>query len=264
MISLAIVIVWSCSIMFSRLYLGVHTLIDIIAAVFLAQGLLGAFWFFYSEFDELMVQDVRVPSACAVVVFFLLYTFPRSRPSTTTFGDCATTLGTANGFIFGRHFAGINHKALFEDYFNSISLSTDTPEITSLFWRVLVRIIVGYSLILATRAVCKLVFYSIFNWFGVVLGWDCVRYTNKLIEKQDSFCHISEIFAITPDGRTVYEVYKKESLPSNVKLVPLTRFIDTQMKPHTFDLDIPVKLCSYFIVCWVSIVIIPMIFNAYV
>ena len=85
---------YSISVIFSRLYLGVHSLVDIIGGLLIGIILLVTLYFYGDNFNEIMYNS---PNGCyyiilLVILFLTLY--PRARPWTSSYSTSSIVFGT--------------------------------------------------------------------------------------------------------------------------------------------------------------------------
>lgn len=115
---------WSFCVMFSRLYLGVHSPADVVTGGILGCLLL-AFWL---QVDNLVDFYITTSNGCflvlvAVIVLMLIH--PDPQPPTITYDDTLALAGIAVGVSFGRRFAPhrIVYAVLDNNSFASLGMS---------------------------------------------------------------------------------------------------------------------------------------------
>eukprot|EP00904_Undaria_pinnatifida_P008663 jgi/Undpi1/4927/HiC_scaffold_19.g08279.m1 len=92
---------WSAVIAISRLYMGVHSIPDIVAGYILGGGLL-AFWLnFGNTADAFIVENSRSWLAVLAGASALILAYPRPERWTNSYGDTALIVSTAAGFLLG-------------------------------------------------------------------------------------------------------------------------------------------------------------------
>ena len=116
---------WSFCVMFSRLYLGVHSPADVVAGGFLGCLLL-AFWL---QIDDMVDFYITTSNSCYVIlvgVIILMYIHPDPHPLTITYDDTLAMAGITVGVSFGRNFAPhrIIYAILDKHSFSSLHIST--------------------------------------------------------------------------------------------------------------------------------------------
>lgn len=95
---------WSFCVMFSRLYLGVHSPADVVTGGILGCLLL-AFWL---QVDDLVDFYITTSNGCYVIlvaVIVLMLIHPDPHPLTITYDDTVALAGITVGVSFGRSFA---------------------------------------------------------------------------------------------------------------------------------------------------------------
>jgi len=95
---------WSFCVMFSRLYLGVHSPADVVTGGILGCLLL-SFWLQVDSFVDFHMTSVNVSYMILVAVIVLMLVHPDSYPLTITYDDTMAMAGITTGFAFGRAYA---------------------------------------------------------------------------------------------------------------------------------------------------------------
>ena len=88
---------YSISVIFSRLYLGVHSLVDIVGGLFIGIVLLITLYFYGDNFNEIMYKS---PNGCYYITFLVilfLTLYPRARPWTSSYSTSSIVFGTWMG-----------------------------------------------------------------------------------------------------------------------------------------------------------------------
>merc|ERR1711953_111728 len=151
---------WSVLVMFSRLYLGVHSPADIVSGGILGSILLSLFLQVDDQID-LFISQRGFESILYYLIFvvFLLSIFPSTDVSNPCCSDAVILLGCVLGAVSAQ---STGHSALFDD-FSILTLN---------FWsRAFVRM-TAVTIQLgvmkpALKAILKPIWIGIYNWFGM-------------------------------------------------------------------------------------------------
>jgi len=100
-VGIIIVLLWCMLITFSRLYLGMHTVLDVIAGLILAIFLLIPFVPLADVVDRYLMYSKWTPLLILIVTVCLILIYPTSDQWTPTKGDTTLILGTCAGFFTG-------------------------------------------------------------------------------------------------------------------------------------------------------------------
>ncbi len=88
---------YSLSVIFSRLYLGVHSLVDIIGGLLLGLILLLALNYYGDYFNDIMYNDSNGCYYIILLVILFLTIYPRARPWTSSYSTSSIVFGTWMG-----------------------------------------------------------------------------------------------------------------------------------------------------------------------
>jgi sphingosine-1-phosphate phosphatase 1 len=100
-IGIIVVFLWCMLISLSRLYLGMHTVLDVIAGLLLATILLIPFVPLADVLDRYLMYNEWTPLILIVVTVSLIFIYPTSDQWTPTKGDTTLILGTCAGILTG-------------------------------------------------------------------------------------------------------------------------------------------------------------------
>jgi len=100
-IGIIVVFLWCMLITLSRLYLGMHTVLDVIAGLLLATVLLIPFVPFADVLDRYLMYCKWTPLLLLVVTVMLILIYPTTSQWTPTKGDTTLILGTCAGILTG-------------------------------------------------------------------------------------------------------------------------------------------------------------------
>ncbi|KAM6304914.1 sphingosine-1-phosphate phosphatase 2 [Aegotheles albertisi] len=155
--------VFSTLVCLSRLYTGMHTVLDVIGGALISAMLLVLSYPMWDTIDHLMLTSPFCPLVSIVVPLVLCYNYPRLDYYSPTRGDTTTILGAGAGATVG---FWLNNQFVAPAY-TSENVQLGFPLVTSKIVLVmLARFFVGISVILLTRQLMK----------SVVLGMLGYRY----------------------------------------------------------------------------------------
>ncbi|XP_033733826.1 sphingosine-1-phosphate phosphatase 2-like [Pecten maximus] len=149
---LTVALVWTILVGCSRIYLGMHTALDVICGILTACMIMPVLLPLVGTFDYLQVTHPLAPLVTVLGSFILCFVYPPVKEWNTARGDTATVHGIGGGISFG---CWLNHYLGF-----MYAVPSGAPyeiNIPSAEWFVLslVRIAVGATLIAAGRQVAK-------------------------------------------------------------------------------------------------------------
>ncbi|KAL1554558.1 lipid phosphate phosphatase delta-like [Salvia divinorum] len=147
---------------FGRIYLGMHSLIDIIGGLALGLGIL-AVWFSVSEYiDNFVVSGQNVVSFWAALCFLLLFAYPTPEVPTPSFEYHTAFNGVSFGIVIGIHLTF--HQFHHEDVARVFSPQLTLPAFVR-------RLLLGIPTILlvkfCSKALAKWILPIISNTLGI-------------------------------------------------------------------------------------------------
>jgi len=228
---------WSVLVMFSRLYLGVHSPADIVTGGILGGLLLSLYLQVDDQIDVFICQKGVEPILYyLILVVFLLSIFPSLDSTNPCCSDAVTLLGVVFGVICA---SKESNKALFSDY--SI--------LTASFWfRALFRLIVIGAFTLCVlkpmvKALVKSSVKSIYDFVGVE-HYSGSEHIKEIKQKKDSLFryskHLQPSFSIPP----VHLPIKQNRSETDI----LVEMSDKRFVPCTkWNHDLPIKFFVYSI-----------------
>lgn len=89
--------VWCMLVCISRLYLGIHTILDILAGCFIALSLLYVSSWFLDSFDDFLLTNPFSPIAVIIAGVFLMALYPKQHEWCPARGDTAKIVGVGIG-----------------------------------------------------------------------------------------------------------------------------------------------------------------------
>jgi len=160
------IVTWSFSVMFSRIYLGVHSPADVVTGSLLGCITLSA-WLHYDDFldraSAINGQAMLVP----LYVTVMLFIHPRPELETLSFTESVCMSGVAVGFVLSRTMVFGSHPP-FKGILDSISQSSRSWLVIILF--AITRFILGGSLVLLCRLIFKTVTRTVFPMLLRITG----------------------------------------------------------------------------------------------
>lgn len=164
-LSLTIALVWTSSICVSRLYLGMHTVLDVIVGISLTVVLMAVFLPFADCIDTFCITNPFSPLFVVALTLFAAIFYPSLDRWSTARGDTTTVIATNAGVLLG---SWLN---FFMGYLKNPTLAPPYVIIYPSFHDIglsLLRTCIGILILLATRAIVKLsVFWGLKLFFTI-------------------------------------------------------------------------------------------------
>nr|XP_060623879.1 sphingosine-1-phosphate phosphatase 2 [Anolis sagrei ordinatus] len=160
---------FSTLVCLSRIYTGMHTVLDVMVGSLVSVLLTVLVYPVWDVIDHLMVTSPLCPVFCIVVPLFLCYNYPKLDYYSPTRADTTTILGAGAGAVIG---FWINHQyvsnSLTEAVSHSVPFFTNEMLLTAL-----AKFLVGIGMVLVTRQIIKNVaLKSLCLWYEVSME-DC-------------------------------------------------------------------------------------------
>ncbi|XP_039413126.1 sphingosine-1-phosphate phosphatase 2 isoform X2 [Corvus cornix cornix] len=152
--------VFSTLVCLSRLYTGMHTVLDVIGGALISAVLLMLLYPAWDTIDHLLLTSPFCPLFSIVVPLVLCYNYPKLDYYSPTRGDTTTILGAAAGATVG---FWLNNQYAAPAY-TSKSFQPGFPLVTSTMVLVLARFFVGILVVLLTRWVMKSVVLGLLGY----------------------------------------------------------------------------------------------------
>ncbi|RXN01028.1 Sphingosine-1-phosphate phosphatase 2 [Acipenser ruthenus] len=164
-LGLVAAVVLSALVSLSRLYTGMHTVLDVICGVLITALVMAPTYPFWDVFDQLQLTSPYTPVFAVVVPFLMSYYYPRLDHYSPTRGDTTTILGVWAGCTFG---FWINFQ-LGETYVPTGAMPFHLPPVTlAALLLACARFLVGIVVLVVTRHVVKsLSLQALGVWFEV-------------------------------------------------------------------------------------------------
>ncbi|XP_034511147.1 sphingosine-1-phosphate phosphatase 2 isoform X1 [Ailuropoda melanoleuca] len=167
MLGLLMAVVFSTLVCLSRLYTGMHTVLDVLGGILVTAVLIVLTYPAWTLIDRLDSASPLFPVCVIVVPFFLCYTYPASDCYSPTRADTTTILAAGAGVTLG---FWVNH------FFQLASAPTESlpgiqnipPLTTNMLVLGLTKFTVGIALILLVRQLVQnLSLQVLYSWFKV-------------------------------------------------------------------------------------------------
>ncbi|XP_054459410.1 sphingosine-1-phosphate phosphatase 2 [Anoplopoma fimbria] len=164
-VGLLIALTLSSLVCLSRLYTGMHSVLDVICGALISAILLFLTFPYWEAFDRFQLTSPFSPIAALSLLFLLSYTYPELDRYTTTRGDTTTILGASAGCSVGYW---VNQQ-LGQTFEPQGSLPVPLPTLTAQSLALgTARYLVGVAALLGTRQVAKtLSLQVLYSWYGV-------------------------------------------------------------------------------------------------
>ncbi|XP_070242082.1 sphingosine-1-phosphate phosphatase 2 isoform X2 [Bos mutus] len=167
-LGLMMAVVFSTLVGLSRLYTGMHTVLDVLGGILITAILIVLTYPAWTLIDRLDSASPLLPVCVLVVPFFLCYNYPVSDYYSPTRADTTTIMAAGAGVTIG---FWINHFfQLVSEPMESLPVIQNIPPLTTdLLVLGLAKFTVGIVLILLVRQlVQKLSLQVLYSWFKVV------------------------------------------------------------------------------------------------
>ncbi|XP_070827207.1 sphingosine-1-phosphate phosphatase 2 [Chaetodon trifascialis] len=172
-VGLLIAATLSSLVCLSRLYTGMHSVLDVICGVLISGFLMFLTYPYWETFDHLQLTSRISPVVALAVPFFLCYTYPELEHYSTTRGDTTIILGAGAGSSVG-YWVNEQLGQTFEPQGTlPVPLPTLTADTLALG---AARLFVGVVALVGTRQVMKtLSLQVLYSWYKVRKRDDSAR-----------------------------------------------------------------------------------------
>ncbi|XP_078420651.1 sphingosine-1-phosphate phosphatase 2 isoform X1 [Cetorhinus maximus] len=180
----------SALVSLSRLYTGMHTVLDVICGVLITAVLMALTYPFWNILDNFQLTSPLTPIIAIVMPFFMSYTYPALDHYSPTRGDTTIILGVASGCTVG-FWMNYQYGRTYEPTGSlPFEIPSITPEVVSL---AIARFLIGILVLVATRQVVKTLSLKVlYAWFDVA-GHDMEARKRLEIEVPYKFATYSSI-----------------------------------------------------------------------
>ncbi|XP_069003565.1 sphingosine-1-phosphate phosphatase 2 isoform X2 [Embiotoca jacksoni] len=161
-VGLLIAVMLSSLVCLSRLYTGMHSVLDVICGALISAVLLLLTYPYWETFDHFQLTSRFSPVAAPLLLLFLGYTYPELDHYSTTRGDTVTILGACAGYSVGS-WVNVQLGQTFEPQGTlPVPLPTLTPNALALGAG---RFLVGVVALVGTRQIMKTGSLKMLYWW---------------------------------------------------------------------------------------------------
>lgn len=167
---LAVLVLWSFSIAFSRIYNGHHFLVDVFGGFFLAMGILTVWTRYLRYIVDAAVLDPSVffPLALLAAAVFLLYIHPQASSPNPAAAETALVLGVPVGTTFGVWL----HLTFNVTTGFGYKMMDPLPVFSNFLVVIIARFIIGVIAVAIVREASKFIFLPILlYWHNQIASW---------------------------------------------------------------------------------------------
>ncbi|XP_068601215.1 sphingosine-1-phosphate phosphatase 2 [Brachionichthys hirsutus] len=183
-VGLLIAVTLSSLVGLSRLYTGMHSVLDVISGVFISAMFLFLTYPYWETFDRLQLNSHFSPIVALLLPLFLSYTYPELDHYSTTRGDTTAILGAGAGCSVGYW---VNQQ-LGQTFEPQGVLPLPLPTLTAdALARGGARFLVGVAAVVGTRQVASTVSLKMLRWWYGVAKNDTSARRRKEIEVPHKF-----------------------------------------------------------------------------
>ncbi|XP_034556367.1 sphingosine-1-phosphate phosphatase 2 [Notolabrus celidotus] len=172
-VGLLIAVTLSSLVCLSRLYTGMHSVLDVICGVFISLTLTFLTYPYWETLDRFQLTSPISPVVALFLPLLLSYTYPELDHYSTTRGDTTTILGAGAGCSIG-YWVNVQLGQTFEP---QEGLPVPLPALTGgALVRTFARFLVGVVAVVGTRQVVKtLSLRALYSWYSVPKSDDSAR-----------------------------------------------------------------------------------------
>ncbi|KAK7882758.1 hypothetical protein WMY93_028932 [Mugilogobius chulae] len=183
-VGLPIAVTFSSLVCLSRVYTGMHSVLDVVSGVFISSCILFFTFPFWDTFDHYQLTSPVSPLLAIGLPLLLSYTYPDLQHYSPTRGDTTTILGVCAGCSVG-YWANVQLGETFEP---KEPLPVPIPEITTAsFTFGTVRFVLGVMTLVGIRQVMRTVSLNVLYWFYKIPKSDVNARRRKEIEVPSKF-----------------------------------------------------------------------------
>uniref|UniRef100_A0A6J0TS72 Sphingosine-1-phosphate phosphatase 2 n=1 Tax=Pogona vitticeps TaxID=103695 RepID=A0A6J0TS72_9SAUR len=155
---------FSILVCLSRIYTGMHTVLDVIVGSLMSALLTALVYPAWDVLDQLLLTNCLCPVFCIAVPLLLCYNYPKLDFYSPTRADTTTILGAGAGSVIG---FWINNHYISNTLTGAVSPSVPLITIEILLTG-LAKFLVGIAVLVVTRQIVKtVVLQSLCSWYSV-------------------------------------------------------------------------------------------------
>lgn len=247
-------LLWSVGVIFSRIYLGVHSPADMVGGGIMGVTILSIYLLVDDYIDyQCAAGRFVVPQAIVIVLGFLAV-HPRTVPETQSFGETVIVTSCAFGCVIARACPLTKTSKL-----SLWDISPADSTMTEVWLIGILRLVLGISIVLTTRLLTKRffksTFFAMYNYFGV----PCYSFTTYLQSHPATSKHLNYTYKLPP-------------LTNNEKSSDVSEDENGSSKSDSeedsdgptclpYDVDIPTRFFCYTILGWLLCEGGPLVFH---
>ncbi|XP_013398898.1 sphingosine-1-phosphate phosphatase 1 isoform X2 [Lingula anatina] len=165
-LGLVLAILWCGTVCLSRVYMGMHTLLDLLAGVVFALVILAVMWPLLDIIDEFQVYHPYGPLIMGVVLLLMCVFYPTLDKWSTARGDTTLILGVLAGVAMG---SWLNIQQ--GNYHNEAGAPPYMVKTPDHIWfaKMSCRMVLGLVILFSTRVIMKALTYHLLCH---ILGYD--------------------------------------------------------------------------------------------
>jgi membrane-associated phospholipid phosphatase len=201
--------VWFAGVTLSRLYLGVHSVADMVAGAIAGLMILVAYVVLDDYIDyQCSVGEYVVPKAL-ILANILLYIHPRTNPETNSYGESVILTGSTVGVVASRSITFSSHGR-----YSLVQSINDFGELswTTFVIRSVLRLVIGGSMIIGGRFVLKPFLRNAWEKAYAYLEIPAYSYKDYLKECPPTTKHYTPAYRLPPLPR--FDEEEEEDVPS--------------------------------------------------
>ena len=183
----SVILLWSFLVMFSRMYLGVHSPADILSGGVVGCLLLAVWLLVDSVVDEYIASSHSSAFVVFSLILVMLCIHPDPAPTTIVFTETIAMVGVAMGIVLGRAHAPpfLLHAAI-ERKHTYVSMG-------SLLGCCVARFVLGFTALLVSKEVVQRILRTVLRFTGQLVGVPtvCVKRRSKVTNEH---VHFSSVF----------------------------------------------------------------------
>lgn len=266
-----LITLWSFSLMFSRLYLGVHSPADIVSGGFVGVLVL-SMWLQVDDIVDSFIseQSIEPVLQATVLMILLLYLHPKCDPGNPSFTDNCCLAGVVSGLIAAR----CQRSRLLGFLSLRETMPHDTAFLTFVYLTVL-RLVIGAVAIFVLRTILKFCTLKATKVIYRMFGFQYYSSSAYKDAGLTMFKHYTDDFNLTPvymkkssvkddsddcsssDGSYTAPLIESRHFYSHPRAKNLD---DITYTTNCWDLVVPTKCVIYFVLTYFGLEIVPQFF----
>jgi hypothetical protein len=238
------VLLWSVGVIFSRIYLGVHSPADMVGGGFVGVSILSIYLLVDDYIDYQCAAGSYVILQATLIVLGLFALHPRSVPETQSFGETVVVGSCALGCVIARAtstLSVLSKQALWD----AIPVDSHFGHVCILL---LARVVLGSFAVFASRLIVKITFKAVFKAVYNYLDLPCYSYSTYLKSHPATSKHLNSTYKLPP-----FPGNEKSNDCSEDETA--TKSDDEEINDDAvslpYDIDIPTRMITYAVLGWI-------------